>query len=81
MSIIWYESLYHYGFKSRQYECPVIQNNLAQEDKRLLAYLWKHDPKYTKSRKKGTTDGIAREYSEKVYRENITDHTCFKLYD
>ena len=55
--------------------------NLTQEDKSLFAYLWKHDPKYPRSRSKGTNDDIAREYGEKLYCENIHDHTCYELYD
>ena len=71
MSNIWYESLYYSGSKSRQYKCPTTWNNITQEDKRLFAYLWKNDPKHPNSKSKETYNGIAREYGERVYRENI----------
>ena len=47
----------------------------------MFAYLWRHDPKYPKSRNKGTNNGIAKEYGEKLYRENIHDHTFSDLYE
>ena len=54
MMIIWHESLYHAGAKSR--------NN--SEDMRFFSYVYPDNDRSAYSRTKGTTDGVAREIGD-----------------
>mgnify|MGYP000215071243 CR=1 FL=1 len=65
--IIWHEALFHAGGKSRT----------ALEDMRLFGYVWAEDDDGTLTqRTRGTTDGIAREQGDQIYRNNITNKIC-----
>ena len=66
MAIIWHESLFHAGAKSR--------NGL--QDMRLFSYIWPEVVGNARNRTKGSTDGVVREQGDKVYRENITNKVC-----
>ena len=70
MMIIWHESLFHAGTKSRMY----------QEDMRFFSYVWPEDFSKRDQRTKGTTDGVAREDGDQVYRTNITNKICKDMY-
>jgi hypothetical protein len=66
MAIIWHESLFHAGAKSRD----------GLQDMRLFSYIWPEVVGNVRNRTKGSTDGVAREQGDKVYRENITNKVC-----
>ena len=70
MAIIWHESLFHAGAKSR----PDL------EDLRFFSYVWPENSSKKVRRTKGTNDGVAREIGEQVYRNNITNLICNDLY-
>ena len=70
MAIIWHESLFHAGAKSRQ----------GLEDLRFFSYVWPENYSKKVRRTKGTSDGVAREIGEQVYRSDITNLICKDLY-
>ena len=74
MCIIWHESLYHSGAKSR--DTPHYQ-----ADMRFFAYIWPYVRNQVRNRAAGTMDGVARETGEQVYRGNIHHHTCGDIYN
>jgi phosphotransferase system IIA component len=73
MCLIWHESLYHSGAKSR--DTPRYQF-----DMRFFSYIWPYIANQARNRTAGTIDGVARETGEQVYREGITYHTCQDIY-
>ena len=73
MCIIWHESLYHLGTKSRN--APG-----SQEDTRLFSCIWASIENNAQNMTVRTIDGVAQENSEHVYWENIHDHTCRDIY-
>ena len=68
--IIWYKSLFHAGAKSR--------NN--SEDMCFFSYVWPDNDDLSTNRTKGTTDGVARENGDQVYRQDITNKICPDMY-
>ncbi len=66
MAIIWHESLFHADAKSRD----------GLQDMRLFYYIWPEVVGNVRNRTKGSTDDVAREQGDKVYRENITNKVC-----
>ena len=74
MCLVWLESLYHSGAKSR--DTPRYQ-----EDVRFFAYIWPYIINQARNRTTGTTDGVARETGEQVYREGIHYHTCPDIHE
>ena len=74
MCLVWHESLYHSGAKSR--DTPRYQ-----EDMRFVAYIWPYLVNQARNRTTGTTDGVARENGEQVYRENIHYYKCGDIYN
>ena len=71
MMIIWHESLFHAGAKSRS-------NNT--QDMRFFSYVWPDNDSVSSDRTKGTTDGVARENGDQVYRKDITNKICPDMY-
>ena len=69
MCIIWHESLFHAGARSRQ-----------SIDMRFFSYVWPLLPSSTGQRTHGTMDGVARELGDQVYRENINSKICVDIY-
>ena len=47
---------------------------------RFFAYIWSYLANQARNRTTGTTDGVARENGEQVYRENIHYHGCRDIY-
>ena len=54
MGVIWNESLYHPGKKTRQ-----SPSGLVKADLRLFMYLWPKVANNKRNRTAGTTDGVA----------------------
>ena len=48
---------------------------------RFFAYIWIYLANQVRNRTVGTTDGVARENGEQVYRENIHYHICGDIYN
>ena len=71
MAIIWHESLFHAGAKCR--------NGL--QDMRYFSYIWPDVGGNSRNRTKGSTDGVAREQGDQVYRDNITKKICEDFYE
>ena len=71
MAIIRHESLFYTGVKFR---------NGPQHDMRLFSYVWSHIPGNSRNRSKRSTDGVAREIGNQVYRDNITNKICKDFY-
>ena len=71
MAIIWHESLFHAGAKSRE----------GLQDMRLFSYIWPEVFGNARNRTKGSTDGVAREYGDQVYRDDITNKICKDFYE
>ena len=69
MAIIWHESLFHAGTRSRN-----------TEDMRFFSYVWPHLPSNTTRRTRGTMDGVAREPGDHLYRNNINSKVCDDMY-
>ena len=69
MAIIWHESLFHAGAKSRD-----------TADMRFFSYVWPHLLSSTGQRTHGTMDGVARELGDQVYRESINSKICLDMY-
>ena len=66
MAIIWHESLFHVGTKSRK----------GLQDMRYFSYVWRDVSSDSRNRTKGSTDGVARETGNQVYRDNIINKIC-----
>ena len=74
--VMWHEVLYHSGAKSR--ESPI---GLVKADLRLFMCLWPFISNNQKNRNVGTTDGVAREFGELLYRNNLYKYVCKDFYD
>ena len=73
MCVIWHESIYHSGAKSRN-------TPNAQQDDRFFAYIWPFVQNNTRNRTSGNSDGVARESGDRVFRDNINEETCEHLF-
>ena len=71
MAIIWHKSLFHAGTKSRD----------GLQDMRLFSYIWPEVVGNARNRTKGSTDGVAREQGDQVYREDMTNVICNQFYE
>ena len=71
--IIWYESLYHSGAKSRY--TPEYQERV-----RFCSYTWSYIVNHSRNKIVRITYGVARENEEQIYRENMHYHTCRDIY-
>ena len=71
MIAIWHESLYHSGSNSRQ-----TPTGLCKSDLRLFMYLWPFITNNQRNRNVGTSDGVAREYSEYLHRNILDTYMC-----
>ena len=74
--VMWHEVLYHSGAKSKK--SPI---GLVKPDLRLFTYLWNFIANNQRNRNVGTTDGVAREFGEILYRNNLDKHVCKYFYD
>ena len=70
MMIVWHESLFHAGAKSRN----------ESKDMRFFSYVWPDNDAFSTNRTKGTSDGVARENGDQEYRHNITNKICPHMY-
>ena len=70
MMIIWHESLFHAGAKSRD----------NKQDMRFFSYVWPDNDMKSGMRTKGTMDGVACENGDQVYRNDITNKICTDMY-
>ena len=75
MAIIWHESLYHAGGKSRTREWVI-----TLEDLRFFGYIWPQIVGNSRRRCGGSLDGIRREDGSTIYRGNKKDRTCEYMY-
>jgi hypothetical protein len=48
---------------------------------RLFSYIWPEVVGNTRNRTKGSTDGVAREQGDQVYRQDITNKICNQFYE
>ena len=69
MAIIWHESLFHAGTRSRD-----------SINMRFFAYIWPRVLSNTGQRTHGSMDGVAREIGDQVYRESINSKICVDMY-
>ena len=76
MAIIWHESLYHSGGKSRTRQWVI-----TLEDMRFFGYVWPKVVGNTRNRRVGSMDGIGREDGSNIYRGNKKDRTCEYMYE
>jgi len=76
MAIIWHESLFHAGGKSRTREWII-----TLEDMRFFGYVWPKVLGNTRNRNVGSMDGIGREDGSHIYRGNKTERTCEYMYE
>ena len=76
MEVMSYESLYHSGTKSR-----VSPSGLVKADLRKFKYLWPKIVNNQRNRTVGTTDDVAREYSEYLHRDKLDKYMCKDFYD
>jgi hypothetical protein len=76
MAIIWHESLYHAGGKSRTRHWTI-----TLQDMRFFGYLWPNVIGNTRNRNVGSMDGIGREDGSNIYRGNRRERTCEYMYD
>ena len=74
MAIIFHEGLYYAEAKTRN--TPQFQ-----PDKHFHSYVWPGDNTIKRNRNSSVNDGIARVMGNKVYRNDIHQHTCKHLYD
>ena len=54
---------------------------LVKPDLRLFMYLWPKIANNQRNRTVGTTDGVAREYGDYVYRNELDTNMCKDVYD
>ena len=69
MAIIWHESLFHTGARSRD-----------TQDMRFFSYIWAYVLSSSRNRSKGSIDSVAREIDYQVYHNNITTEIYKDLY-
>ena len=69
MAIVWHESLFHAGARSKK-----------SVDMRFFSYVWPHLPSSTGQRTHGTMDGVERELRDQVHCENINSQICVDMY-
>ena len=74
--VMWHEALYHSGAKFRESPIGRVKSGL-----RLFMYLWPFISKNQRNRTVGTTDGVAREFGELLYRNNLDEFMCPDFYD
>ena len=73
---MWNEALYHSGGKSRESFIGRVKPDL-----RLFMYLWSFIANNQRNRTVGTTDGVAREFGELLYRNNMDKFMRPNFYD
>ena len=76
MGVMWHESLYHSGAKSRQSPSELVKDDLI-----LFMYLWTFIVNNQRNRNVGTTNGVAREYGWYLHWDKLDKYMCKDFYD
>ena len=74
--VMWHESVYHSGAKSR-----IGPSEFVKPDLILFMYLWPKVANNQQNKTGCTTDGVAREFGELLYRNIIDNFMCPEFYD